>query len=588
MWSSRLFWKIFLVTAGFNLALVAGLLIFVTRWQDQQVMGQVRRHLQDTAVMLRSHVVELGLEEVQSAEFQRLLEQLAATTQMRMSLIARDGRVLADSDKSADKLENHRDRPELLQAAEQGVGIANRHSRSVGKPMLYVALPLEREGAITAFVRVAADTQPIEAEMASVRNLLWLFALVMLSVALMLTYALVGRIIRPLGELIEGAQAIAVGDFNHPVSSDGQDELAALGGAFTRMQRELAQRVRELEQNGQRLETVLGSMVEGVIAVDAQQCVLLANQASKKLLELHNTDIVGRPLLEITRSRAMHAAVADALSSPRASKVEFEVVGETRRILSLRATRLPGRTTPGAVVVLHDVTELRRLENMRREFVANVSHELKTPLASIKAYAETLQLGAVNDPQHNLAFVGRIEEQADRLHQLIVDLIHLARVESGQEVFEIVEVSVAEVVANCAAQHTGAADAKQIVLVVEPPDEALQVRADEEGLRTIFDNLVGNAIKYSPAGGRVVIRWRRDGEQVLLEVEDNGIGIARKHQDRVFERFYRVDKARSRELGGTGLGLSIVKHLAQAFGGGVGLISEVGEGSTFQIRLPRG
>jgi two-component system phosphate regulon sensor histidine kinase PhoR len=387
--------------------------------------------------------------------------------------------------------------------------------------------------------------------------------------------------------LIHRAQAIAAGDFSQPASGDGPDELGALGGAFNRIQHELARRVGELEENGQRLETVLGSMVEGVIAVDGRQRVLFANRAGRRLLELSDDELAGRPLLEITRSRVIRAAVAEALRGPRPTQTEFEVPGNTRRVLALRATRLPGEPTPGAVLVLHDVTELRRLENMRREFVANVSHELKTPLASIKAYAETLQLGAVNDPRHNLEFVGRIEEQADRLHQLIVDLIHLARVESGEEAFDITDVPVAGAVEGCLARHAVAAEAKRIELRAEPSAEALKVRADEEGLRTILDNLVGNAVKYTPDGGHVIVRWRRDNERVLLEVEDNGIGIAEKFQSRVFERFYRVDKARSRELGGTGLGLSIVKHLAQAFGGGVGLASELGRGSTFRVWLPR-
>jgi two-component system phosphate regulon sensor histidine kinase PhoR len=226
------------------------------------------------------------------------------------------------------------------------------------------------------------------------------------------------------------------------------------------------------------------------------------------------------------------------------------------------------------------------LENLRQEFVANVSHELKTPLASIKAYAETLRLGAMNDPDNNLRFVHQIEDQSERLHQLILDLLQIARVESGEAAFEITEVPIGPVVDDCVAQHTEAAQRKQISLVVEPSKEELCVRADEDGLRAILDNLVGNAIKYTPPDGRVTIRWARDELFARLEVEDTGIGIAPQDQTRVFERFFRVDKARSREMGGTGLGLSIVKHLSQSFGGSVMLISALGSGSTFQVRLP--
>jgi two-component system phosphate regulon sensor histidine kinase PhoR len=247
---------------------------------------------------------------------------------------------------------------------------------------------------------------------------------------------------------------------------------------------------------------------------------------------------------------------------------------------------LPGEPTRGVVLVFDDITELRRLENLRREFVANVSHELKTPLASIKAYTETLRLGAINDPEHNGKFVEQIEKQSDRLHQLIIDLLQLTRIESEQEVFDITNASIAEAVESCIAAHQQAAEAKGIVVEVDAGATATHVRADEEGLRTILDNLVDNAIKYTPQGGRVCIRWKRDEGGVLIQVQDTGIGIPEKHQARIFERFYRVDKARSRQLGGTGLGLSIVKHLAQAFDGTVGLQSKVGRGSTFSVRLP--
>jgi two-component system phosphate regulon sensor histidine kinase PhoR len=212
---------------------------------------------------------------------------------------------------------------------------------------------------------------------------------------------------------------------------------------------------------------------------------------------------------------------------------------------------------------------------------------LKTPLAAIKAYAETLRLGAVNDPEHNLAFVQRIEEQADRLHQLILDILQIARLEQGQETFEIVPVPLAELIEQCVHQFADAAAVKQIALGVELPSREVAALADEEGVQTILSNLVDNALKYTAAGGRVTIRCRESDDVITLEVEDTGIGIAAKDQSRVFERFYRSDRARSRELGGTGLGLSIVKHLAQSFGGSVGLVSELDRGSTFLVRLPR-
>jgi two-component system phosphate regulon sensor histidine kinase PhoR len=341
-----------------------------------------------------------------------------------------------------------------------------------------------------------------------------------------------------------------------------------------------------LHEHNDRLTTVLANMDEGVIAVDASQRIWWANPSSRLLLGFTAPEVIGRPLLEASRHRSLHEAVDQALTTRRSVHTEFDAPGPPRRALALRANCLPGEPPPGVVLVLHDVSELRRLENLRQEFVANVSHELKTPLAAIKAYAETLRLGAIHDAEHSLEFVARIEEQAERLHQLILDLLQIARVESGREALEISRVSLAGVVGACAAHFAKEAEAKNIVLTVEPPDHSVVVRADAHGVRTILDNLVDNALKYTPPGGRVAVRWRSDAEVAVLEVQDTGIGISEKDQARVFERFYRVDKARSRELGGTGLGLSIVKHLAQALGGSVSLQSALGQGCTIVVRLP--
>jgi two-component system phosphate regulon sensor histidine kinase PhoR len=250
------------------------------------------------------------------------------------------------------------------------------------------------------------------------------------------------------------------------------------------------------------------------------------------------------------------------------------------------ATRLPGKPCPGVVLVFHDITDLRRLENLRREFVSNVSHELKTPLTAIQAYTETLLSGALEEPQHSRQFVERIEEHADRLHALILDLLRLARLESATDIFDVQAIPLREAVEFCLDEHRPVAQAKNISIEVDAQAEGLRVNADDEGLHTILSNLVDNAIKYTPAGGRVVVRWRAEGATAVVQVEDTGTGIPEEHQARIFERFYRVDKARSRELGGTGLGLSIVKHLTNVFGGTVEVRSQPGRGSVFTVRLP--
>jgi two-component system phosphate regulon sensor histidine kinase PhoR len=397
----------------------------------------------------------------------------------------------------------------------------------------------------------------------------------------------VRRIVEPLAELTEQARAVSPRQPGPANAVDERDEVGVLAGAFSQMQRDLDRRHDQLQQNNQRLQTVLGSMTEGVLAVSPDHTILLANEAGRRLLDFATREPLGRPLLEVTRARPVVAAVQQALDSAAPVETEFEAPGLLRRTLLLRATRLPGTPCPGVMIVLHDMTELRRLENLRRELVANVSHELKTPLAAIKGYAETLRLGAVNDPDHNLHFVRRIEEQADRLHELILDILQIARLESGQETPELKAVPLAELIEQCREQFGELAAARQIALSAERPPSDLAVQADEEGVRTILTNLVDNALKYTPAGGSVTIGAAASDGGVTLQVSDSGIGIDEKDQQRIFERFYRADKARSRDSGGTGLGLAIVKHLTQSFGGNVSVASQPGRGSTFRVQLPR-
>jgi two-component system phosphate regulon sensor histidine kinase PhoR len=401
------------------------------------------------------------------------------------------------------------------------------------------------------------------------------------------TWFAVRQMMRPLADLSRHVRSLSGTAIDPSDAVGNYDELGALAGAFDRMQRDLADRRDQIEGHAERLQTVLSSMAEGVLAVGPDKSILLANDAARQLLDFATPNAQGRSLLAVTRARPVHEAITHALASPSPIIQEFDSPGPTRRKLALRAKRLPGDPCPGVVVVLHDMTELRRLESLRRELVANVSHELKTPLAAIKGYAETLRLGAINDQEHNLHFVRRIEEQADRLHKMILDILQIARVESGQESFEFDDVAVADLLQRCSDQFTAAATAKQIELAIESPDRPLSIYADEEGAQTILSNLVDNAIKYTPSGGRVRVRALGQEAFIVLEVTDTGAGIPQQHLERIFERFYRVDRARSSELGSTGLGLSIVKHLAQAFGGNVSVDSQPGRGSTFRVELPR-
>ena len=339
-----------------------------------------------------------------------------------------------------------------------------------------------------------------------------------------------------------------------------------------------------LEDRSRLLETVFSGMVEGVIAVDPSERILFANDSALPLLDVKEESLVGRLMLEVTRNKSVHDVVRESLAGSDEAPVELEI-GRSAKRLRIVARRLPGEPCPGVVLIFHDVTELRRLEAIRSEFVSNVSHELKTPLSTISAYAETLLDGALNDTANNRRFVERIDEQSRRLHELIVDLLRLAHIEAREAAIETEPVCVSAAVDRCIEDHRALIDPQHLQLKCETPPDDVHVLATEEGLRTILNNLVANAIKFTSKGSIRLI-WRVVHGQVCISVEDTGMGIAEKNQSRVFERFFRGDSARSRDAGGTGLGLSIVKHLAQSFNGHVELTSKLGVGSRFTVVLP--
>lgn len=439
----------------------------------------------------------------------------------------------------------------------------------------------------------AGELENVQQELAVLRSLVWTTAAGTGVAALILAFWLARRIIGPLQELTAGAERIASGSYGHKVYVASQDEAGVLARSFNHMSERLAAQFTELEADREQLRMILSGMVEGVIGVDAQQRILFANERAMKLLRLHPSATTGRKLWEVVRRRSLQEILRRALGDPEPHQEELSWEGPGAKSLTVYAARMPGSPPRGAVLVLHDTSELRRLERLRQEFVANVSHELKTPLAVITACVETLLAGAVDDLEHRGPFLERIAEQANRLHALILDLLTLARIESAAAAFELEAVALAPAVTACLERHRARADGNKQLLEAVPPCPASDTReeiaawADEEAVGQILDNLVDNALKYTPPGGRITVRWQAEDSHVCLEVQDNGIGIPEQDLSRIFERFYRVDKARSRELGGTGLGLSIVKHLVQAMHGTVDATSRLGHGTTFSVRLPR-
>jgi two-component system phosphate regulon sensor histidine kinase PhoR len=404
-------------------------------------------------------------------------------------------------------------------------------------------------------------------------------------VALPVGLLLVRASLRPLREIAEVVGSIANGQLDRRLPRGAPDEFGRIAGAVNQMAGQLQARLRELTEDKERLQAVLSGMVEGVLVVDAEQRVVLANPRMRELFAFRGA-AVGRPTWEVVRRVEVQQAIADAAAKGEPIVVNVSTEAPEPRSLQLHAVRFPASgPLLGVVAVVHDVTEIRRLERMRRDFVANVSHELKTPLTAIRGFAETLRATEVPEAQQK-AYLDVILRHAERLQNLIDDILELSRVEGRQEPFTPTDVDVARVAAALLRDVRPQFEARRLEASVAPGARGVAF-ADRRAVEQILTNLLDNACKYTEPGGRVEVRVQEGPSQVRLEVEDTGIGIPEEDLPRIFERFYRVDKARSRDLGGTGLGLAIVKHLAQAQGGEVSVRSKPREGTTFTVVLPR-
>ncbi len=394
--------------------------------------------------------------------------------------------------------------------------------------------------------------------------------------------------------LAESAARLADGQQVRTSTRRMDGAIGELSRAIDAASRRVVERERRLHSDLRQMRVVLDGMADAVLAVDSRGRLTFANATANRLFAL-DAHSIQRLIVELIREPKIQNAVATSLAAGGPYRGEIAVtnldtLGRVHeRVFEAHGSSLPGEATTGIVLVLHDVTELRRLERTRRDFVANASHELKTPLSSIKAYTETLLDWGLEDPDVNVRFLTRINEQADRLHQLILDMLSLARLDSGDSGWERRPLAVVPAVEGYVESHRARAESKGLTIVFRTTSisRADAIMGDEEALRQIVDNLIDNAIKYTPEGGRVEVGCRLAADEIRIEVSDTGIGIPRDELPRVFERFYRVDKARSRELGGTGLGLSIVKHLTQALEGRVEVESRLGRGSTFTVYLPR-
>jgi two-component system phosphate regulon sensor histidine kinase PhoR len=523
-------------------------------------------------------------------ELQRLTSEMARRANSRITIVLFSGEVVADSEEDPARMENHARRPEIAEARRGNPGSATRFSPTLRESMLYVALPMESEGKVVAVVRTAISVESIDEVLAGVHGRVFLVTLLVAIIAGLVNLASSQRISKPLEQLKEGALAFSRGELHHRMPVPESEEIAALAEGLNLMAERLDERIRQVVEQRNEHEAILSSMVESVLALDTQARVIRMNRAAGETFGLDPHEIVGRNLEEVARNTDLLDFVQKTLQSSEPVNQEIVLIGETERILRAHGTVLSNSsgTCIGVLVVLHDITSLRRLERVRRDFVANVSHELKTPITSIKGFVETLLDGAIYNPEDAQRFLQIILRHADRLNAIINDLMTLSRVEqrAGHGEIALGKTRLIATLKSALQLCEVAARAKNIPVELKCPDN-LSAAVNSHLLEQAVVNLLDNAIKYSDEGQPVQLTAFRGDNNVVIEVRDCGSGISREHLPRLFERFYRVDQARSRNMGGTGLGLAIVKHIAQAHGGRVEVDSELRSGSTFRILLPQ-
>ncbi len=514
--------------------------------------------------------------------------ELGAAADMRLTWIRPDGLVLADSHFDADRMERHDSREEVLRSLREEFGASVRYSATMREDMLYIARAVrDDDGEVVGIVRASVPVEEVERELAQLSRLTILGAGVGTLVAWIVGLLVSQRISKPIREVRDVAEALVSGDYSARVREFSRDEIGMLAAALQRLSAEIARRLAEASLSEARLRAMLKGMVEGVVAVDESDRVLFCNDAARDLLDPSGGDLEGRHVWERVRIAGLGELLEEARDERGLVQAELSVVRDGMlHSFDAQASPFSGGGAAGVVAVLHDITELRRLENVRRDFVANVSHELKTPLTSIQAYVETLLDGAIHDEQNNERFLKKIDHHVRRLSALVSDLLSLARIESTGTDIQAEPVGLSGVLAEAARLAEGSLGESGITLVQEVAEGQVLARGDRQALVQVAFNLVENAVKYNRPGGRVTLSVGQAGEEAFFRVKDTGVGIPDADRQRVFERFYRVDKARSRDVGGTGLGLAIVKHLIQAHDGRIEVDSREGEGSTFTVWLP--
>ena len=588
MFKRSLLWQLYPVYL-----LIIVIALFIITWYLSQLLpdyyhNQVAEDLQARANLIKDQFLQkLMVEDFDGMD--TLSKELGVSSSTRITIILPNGKVVADSDENPADMENHSNRPEFKDAFEEGVGKSMRFSKTLGQRMMYLALPIKEKGKVLAIVRTSVPVVAIDDKLSDLVNKIILSAIIIAIFAAVATFVVSRRISQPIQQMKETAQQFALGELELRVPLPKQGELIELAQALNEMAQQLQDRIQTITRQRNELKAILSSMVEGVVAVDSKGYVVNINEAAANFLSTDLEKAQGCTIGEVVRNIEFLEFVQGILSEESSGQTDIVLPGRKDRILRLDGATLTDNKNEksGAVIVISDLTRMRRLEDVRRDFVANVSHELRTPITSIKGFVETLMGGDIKMPQEAERFLQIIAKQSDRLNAIVEDLLSLSRLEESSEKRKITfeKASIKKVLNSVIEISIIKAEVKDITIELDC-DESIEVKINTNLLEQAMLNLVDNAVKYSEPTGKVQIKAYRTNKMIVISVRDYGCGISKAHQSRIFERFYVVDKSRSRKLGGTGLGLAIVKHIAEVHGGKVIVESTPGVGSTFFLHLP--
>lgn len=565
--------------------------VFSGELMKSTYLNMKENQLEDDAKILlqTTNMENLDLDK-DAATIQKSLDPLGEDIDARITVIDSKGDVVADTKKDPEKLDNHMNRPEVTDILKKGesVGISIRESDSLGYSMLYVAVPVKHQGKTDGVLRISISLESVDAAVAKLwGNLALIFGIALVIIAAISVF-IARKITRPVREIIEVSTDLANHKYDSRIHGKISGELQDLSISVNTLAESLETQMFEIKQNEQRLNAIVQNLVSGVMLINVDKQVIMTNRTMYQILG--ETEITGKSFYEVIKSFALSQLIEATFETKTIQQKEIILYFPREMILDASVSPILGENgeITGIILLLHDITQIRHLENVRSEFVTNVSHELKTPVTALKGFAETLLDGAMYDEVLLKKFLTIIKEESDRLHRLIMDILALSRIEQNPVAENVELVDVDEVIEQSARTIFEMATEKNIrVTIPEKTSASVMIETDRDKLQQIVINLLSNAINYTPVDGKVEVKLIEQEAEVIIEVTDNGIGIPAKDIDRVFERFYRVDKARSRHSGGTGLGLSIVKHLVENCGGRIEVESQEEVGSTFRVTLPK-